>query len=75
LWFGELSERKVIGVNGIGLRGELEELLGTVDDVARRSVVRLSPHQTIGEAARELEEHDVSGARSWTGTGWLGWSA
>jgi CBS domain-containing protein len=52
----------VTKLNGIGLRGEVEELLGTVDDVARRSVVRLSPHQTIGEAARELEEQDVSGA-------------
>jgi len=45
-----------------GFRAQLEELLGSVDDVAQRPVVRLSPRQSIGEAARLLERHGVSGA-------------
>jgi CBS domain-containing protein len=44
------------------LREELEGLLGTVDDVMQRTVITLRPDQPIGEAARELERHGVSGA-------------
>ncbi|HYT81153.1 MAG TPA: CBS domain-containing protein [Actinomycetota bacterium] len=49
-------------MSDIGFRAAIDDLLGTVDEVALRSVVSLSPHQPIGEAARELEEHGVSGA-------------
>jgi CBS domain-containing protein len=43
-------------------REQIEALLGTVDDVMQRTVIVLNPDQPIGEAVRELERREVSGA-------------
>jgi CBS domain-containing protein len=42
--------------------GELDRLLGTVDDAMESTVIVLPPDQLIGAAARELEDAGVSGA-------------